>query len=69
MISALGGRQKEELGVGGSDGAANPLSLLTAEVVEMTPPPPGLQRRLRKDLLKPSSPRFQQTRRVDSAFV
>jgi hypothetical protein len=68
MISALGGRQKEELGVGGSDGAANPLSLLTAEVVEMTPPP-GLQRRLRKDLLKPSSPRFQQTRRVDSAFV
>jgi hypothetical protein len=67
MISPLGGRQKEELGVGGSDGAANPLSLLTAEVVEMTPP--GLRRRLRKDLLKPSSPRFQQTRRVDSAFV
>jgi hypothetical protein len=64
MISPLGGRQKEELGVGGRDGAANPLSLLTAEVVE-TPPPA----RLRKDLLKPSSPRIQQTRRVDSAFV
>jgi hypothetical protein len=68
MISPPGGRQKEEFGAGERDGAATPLSLLTAEVVEMTPPP-GLQRRLHKDLLKPSSPRFQQTRWVDSAFV